>query len=200
MLIVPEKFILLATPRTGSRGLEKTFIGGISTQWDSNGEPRPREERAHHVHPDDVDEVAEKFVPGSSKLPKYTICRNPVSQLRSWYHHVNVNHTDRPPSLSEFVTFIKEADIAWYFTPTLNPYQYIATEILPYMRDGAISASTISQKTGALIKTEPPVIGASVGLSTTWLTEPKVIEAVNGRFKRDVDLFKRVVDAWASER
>lgn len=182
MLIVPERFILLATPRTGSRALEQTFIGGISTHGDAGGE--------HHVHPEDVNDVAEKLVPGSSTLPKYTVCRNPVDHLRSWYHHAR---KDSPKTLSGFVTFIKEADISWYFTPTLNPYQWVADEIFPYERNGRITAYRISHRTGAILKTEVPVIGASTGLQDTWLQSGEVLQAVNERFQNDVYLYRSLV-------
>lgn len=187
MLIVPERFVLLATPRTGSRALEQTFIGGISTHGDAGGE--------HHVHPEDVNDVAEKIAPGASKLPKYTVCRNPVDHLRSWYHHVNRN---TPVTLSGFLTFIREADISWYFTPSLNPYQTVADEIFPYERNGIITAYRISHRTGASIipKTEAPVIGASTGLNDTWLENAEVRQAVNERFQDDMYLYRSLVHKY----
>lgn len=97
--------------------------------------------------------------------------------------------------MSEFVTFIREADISWYFTPTLNPYQWVADEIFPYERNGVITAYRISHRTGAKVKpkTEAPVIGASIGLQDTWHQNEEVQRAVKERFQKDIDLYESLI-------
>jgi hypothetical protein len=178
VLIIPEKVIILATPRTGSRALEAAFSKGVKT-------------KEHHVHPEDIAAEAEKLVPGSSKLPKYTICRNPYLQTLSWYWHAVARHED--PSTNGLLKFIKDQHISWYFDQRLNPYHVVADKILPYDQDARATALAIYRATGAPVKKQVPLIGQSVGLQTTLLSDKAVLKAIEKRFPDDIELYSEVL-------
>lgn len=178
MLIIPEKAIILATPRTGSRALEAAFKKGVKT-------------KEHHVHPEDVEREAEVLVPGSSKLPKYTVCRNPYQQTLSWFYHAVLRH-DPMASTTGLLSFIKDTHISWYFDRRLNPYHMVADRILRYDRDGRATALAIYRQTGAEVKKSVPLIGQSTGLDDTWLNNKAVLKAIEERFPEDIELYGEV--------
>ncbi len=47
-----------------------------------------------------------------------------------------------------------------------------------------------------MIKTEAPVIGASVMLDDTWLSSQEVKDAVGARFEEDIKLYNEVCEQW----
>lgn len=80
MIVVPNKFVFLATPRTGSRATSEALLRKYPdaiTDYPSN----------HHDP-----------APDGNKLPVYTVIRHPVDQMLSWWYHVDVQHgSDRRP-------------------------------------------------------------------------------------------------------
>lgn len=85
MVIVPNSYTFVATPRTGSRSLSEAILaeksGAISDY--------PRD---HHLTPESV--------PKDYNI--YTVIRHPVSQLYSWYYHVE-KRNDTGVSFSKFI-------------------------------------------------------------------------------------------------
>ena len=72
MIVIPNKFVFLATPRTGSRAISEALIRKYPdaiTDYPSNH---------HDPAPDD------------NKLHVYTVIRHPVYQMLSWWAHVDV--------------------------------------------------------------------------------------------------------------
>jgi len=179
MLIIPDRVIILATPRTGSRALEAAFSGGTKT-------------KEHHVHPEDVLAEAERLVPGSSNLPKYTVCRNPYQQTLSWFYHAVLRHEPQA-DITGLLSFIKETHISWYFDQRLNPYHAVADKILPYDRDARATALAIYRATGAKAKKQVPLIGQSTGLDDAWLNSKDVLKAIEKRFPKDIELYSEVL-------
>lgn len=84
MLIVPDKFVLLATPRTGSRALAKALQ-----------EIYPEAKRTFfHPHPDDCAGLIAKCT--SATLPFVAVLRNPYDQALSMFyacHQYNDNRS-----------------------------------------------------------------------------------------------------------
>lgn len=171
-LVIPNKLILLATPRTGSRALEACFKEGRKT-------------KEHHVHPEDIPDV---------ECPKYTICRNPYQQALSWYWHVELRHGTEP-SVTGLLKFLKDQNISWYFSTRLNPYHGKVKDlrILRYDQDALATARVISQETGAKIVAEaPPRIGQRRGLDDSLLSNREVLKAIEARFPEDIELYAQV--------
>jgi hypothetical protein len=67
MIIVPDKFTYVFTPRTGSRATERAFLDHVPGAY--------RPSNYHHDHPDDLPQG----------LPVYATIRNPYDQVLSWY-------------------------------------------------------------------------------------------------------------------
>lgn len=181
MLVIPDHAIILATPRTGSRALESAFEG-------------LKPYREHHVHPEDIEERCEKLSKGSSKLPKFTVCRNPYLQVLSWYYHADAKHDPEKPTITGLLRFIKERNISWYFSSRLNPYhgEVKDLKILRYDRDALANALVISRLTGAEIKNPPRLIGQSVGFDDSLLNNREVLKAIEERFPEDIKLYDHI--------
>ena len=75
MIVIPDKFTFVATPRTGSRAISEALI----LKYPEAITDYPKD---HHTYPDAV----------PRDLPIYTVIRNPTSQLLSWWAHVDVRH------------------------------------------------------------------------------------------------------------
>ena len=176
-LVIPNKLILLATPRTGSRALEACFKEGRKT-------------KEHHVHPDDVASLLKV------ECPKYTVCRNPYQQVLSWYWHVELRHDPGGnPSVTGLLKFLKDQNISWYFSTRLNPYHGKVKDlrILRYDQDALATARVISQETGAkIVETAPPRIGQRHGLDDSLLSNREVLKAIEARFPEDIELYAQV--------
>lgn len=174
MLIVPDRFVLLATPRTGSRALEQAFEGIKS--------------KDHHVHPEDLEETCETLLEGSSKLPKYTVTRNPYQHALSWYWHAEARHSTTP-SVTGMCQFLKDRHISWYFSNRLNPYHAVADRILRYESNGDVTALAISLETGATIQKNTPRIGQRATSLDFLLSSREVLKAIEARFPEDIEFY-----------
>lgn len=127
MVIVPDKFTFVATPRTGSRALAEALI----KQYPQSVTDYPRD---HHT---DVSMVPADY-------PIYTVIREPVSHLISWYYHVDARHKNNKRS---FDSFVKEYDSPQYFCRynkyILNPYAEIADNLFVYERGLQLAANAM---------------------------------------------------------
>lgn len=112
MLVAKNRFIFLATPRTGSRAL----ISALGTLKDT------RKAKTHHVHPEDVATEAESLYAGSKSLPIVTIIRNPYHQMLSWFGHAVLRNDASKATSHDFASFIKTYMNSWLLADRLNPY------------------------------------------------------------------------------
>ena len=110
MVIIPNKFVFLATPRTGSRAVSEALIRKYPdaiTDYPSNH---------HDPAPDD------------NTLPIYTVIRNPFDQILSWHSHVN-------PGCG-LLEFARTYENVMFFPKhekyRLNIHANQATEFIPY--------------------------------------------------------------------
>lgn len=101
-----SKFIFVATPRAASKSVVKALVksGGLFVGF-------------HHDVPDQV--------PKNKKWPIYAICRDPRTQMESWFKHTYYRH--KMPFKS-FLKFYSEG----FYIPNLNPYKYIADKIFRF--------------------------------------------------------------------
>ena len=176
-MVVTSEYLLLATPRTGSRALAKAVM-----TWDSTA----IEIAAHHPKPD----MVLKYWNGSK--PFYTIIRDPAEQVLSWYYHVK-DFTISPTQ------FAQTYSNGWLFGNVwgdevrgkqaracgLNIYEEtLGVPVQKFLyKDGLHSAL----ETLGLLGKQAPVIGDS-RVDRTLLTDD-FRSVVYNRFPKDVDLF-----------
>jgi hypothetical protein len=174
MILVPQKFVFLATPRTASRTLKEM----IRTTHDET-----KESREHHIHPEDIF----RDFPEARDIPRYALIREPYDQVLSWFHHAIVRHDRAAETAGQFKHFIRTGAFSWYFHDTLNPYNEVA-ELLPYQR-GVLKAYEY-MATKPYHKKKAPV----VGLRPRTLSNAKMLNEENRalieeRFPRDIELW-----------
>jgi hypothetical protein len=175
VILVPDKFVFLATPRTASR----TYVEMIRGTFDESVESDD-----HHIHPEDL------FTdfPEARDLPRYTIIREPYDQVLSWFHHAIVRHEREAERPDRLLDFIRTASISWFFSTTLNPYDEVA-ELLPFQRGVLRNYETMAQKT--YHKKRAPIVGLRPRvLSNAKMLTDEVIKAIDERFPKDIELWK----------
>lgn len=110
MVIVPESYTFVATPRTGSRSISEAILA----ERDGAISDYPRN---HHVLPESV----------PRDYHVYTVIRHPVAQLYSWYYHVVKRNGGKLP----FSRFIREYNNPQFLDRDtkypLNMYAEVAT-------------------------------------------------------------------------
>lgn len=192
MVIVPHKFIFLATPRTGSRAIRDALLklpGAVESQ-------------EHHVHPEDVAYTADKLLEGSSELPLYSVIRDPYEQVRSMFYHVEMRHKLKldphyQPSSRELAewarTYGAEHNTPWWFAPSLYPYKDCSDEIFVYEPNLQLVLDAICDTGGQdwIPAVEP--VGLSAGVPS-GLINAEVREAVNDRFRADIEFFNSLFE------
>lgn len=188
MVVVPGKFIFLATPRTGSRAVKEALLKYA---------PGAVESREHHTHPGDIDSTAEKLLEGSSDLPRFSVIRDPYDQARSMFYHAHVRHmpTGTDPTSNDFIKWLGEFGVGkganpWWFNTTLYPYKDHSDRIFEYWRH---LVRTIFAAGGLC---QPPGIdwvGASKGAPENLMNE-QARAAVDERFGDDVEFFNTVFE------
>ena len=119
MIVIPNKFIFLATPRTGSRAISEALIRKYPqaiSEYPTN----------HHGQPAET-----------NKLRKYSVVRNPVDQILSWWSHNTVNRhiiIEQTP-LEWAQTFDNVMYFARFEKYVLNMHAEITDHFLPYTDD-----------------------------------------------------------------
>ena len=118
MVIIPSGLTFVATPRTASRAITEALL----SRYPDAISDYPKD---HHMWPDSV----------PRDYPIYTVLRNPVYQMISWWHHVDVRHGSKRGVLQ----FAQEYDNIMFMPRheeySLNIYAEIADHFLPYHRD-----------------------------------------------------------------
>ncbi len=138
-MVVTERFVYLATPRTASRSVEQAVL--------SSSETVVYKSKQHHAP---VPEVTEKLRQHEGK-PVYTVVREPTRQALSWYYHAK-GHLSR-----DFTDFIKKYKNGWLFGNHVNIYLNVPdTKItfLPFEH----GINTVLEYMG-LSNTDAPFIG-----------------------------------------
>ncbi len=175
MVIVPDRFIFLETPRTASRSVAVTIEESVRFAKRSN---------CRHVKPEDV--------PRETGLPIWTFTREPVSHLYSWYKYglenndFSVFNEDRSKILT-FPQFVaKEFCPLQGFEPNcLNIYYGVANHFWPL--EWGLSAFFL--KLGIKPKNKH-FIGEIKGLQSTPFVDRDLFQA---KFKRDTELYSVAV-------
>jgi len=178
MIVVPNKFIFLATPRTGSQAIAAAL----------RQVPGSVESKIHHVEPEQIDNTAEELAPGSSTLPRYTIARDPYTQMVSWYYHFYLRNTENVPQEESFIQFVTERQIHWLFGDRLNPYHEAADEVFLYEPDLQFVVQEMCDL--ADVFPAPVVIPKDVSPPGIGVVlTPASREAINVRYPRDVEYY-----------
>lgn len=182
MVIIPNKFIYLATPRTGSRAIAAALMSIREA----------RETPEHHIHPQDIDKNANYLLPGSEELPTITVIRDPYEQVLSVFHHVFTRHlTGRDATEADLLRFIKEAKVAWWFADRLYPYHAVADVTFQYQPHLQHTMNEIAYEMGLYPCPVVGMVGVTKNRQTHLLTSP-VKEKIDERFPDDVQLYKEV--------
>lgn len=178
MIYVPDKFMLVATPRTGSRSLKEMIRLSF-------GESRETEQ--HHPHPEDL---KEEFPRELDELPVYSLLRNPYEQTLSWFHHVVVRHSPEKETPEEFIRFITTGSISWFFQDYLNPYFSLVTRLLLF-DDGHLH--NFERMAGREYEGQELIIGQSTmnQLDDEMIT-PRAKQLIEQRFEQDVYLWQAI--------
>ena len=118
MIIIPDKFVFLATPRTASRALAEALI----RKYPNAITEYPR----HHHDPP----------PDNNELPCYAVIRNPFDQIMSWHSHINDPAKTRPENRQSLLDFAKTYENVMFF-PKYNKYRLnihaeVADKLIPY--------------------------------------------------------------------
>ena len=116
MIIVPDKFVFLATPRTASRAISEALI----RKYPNAITEYPR---FHHYPP-----------PDDNELPVYAVIRNPFDQILSWHNHVNRSHSvENKISPVQFAsTYENVMHLPKYNKYRLNIHADIADKLIEY--------------------------------------------------------------------
>lgn len=116
MVIVPDKFVFLATPRTASRAITEALL----KKYPNAISEYPR----NHHDP----------APDTNELPVYTVIRNPYDQLLSWYSHVVMKRDPKNrQSVFEFAsTYENPMFFPKYNKYRLNIHAEQADKFIPY--------------------------------------------------------------------
>jgi hypothetical protein len=192
MLIVPGKFIFLATPRTGSR----TIVKALKFRF-----PEALETKEHHVHPEDVRATEKELLSGTSTkaktapLPMCTVLRDPYRQSLSWYYLLR----KEPPERSEenFADCLKTCGASWYFYDRLYPYSHDpsadVTNVM-YEEDLMKTYNRIMSIFGLKPEfgKEFPEIGRTH--PSLELLTPRTRGLINERFKTDISVYRDLVN------
>ena len=117
MIVIPNKFTFVATPRTGSRAISEALIRKYPdaiTEYPND----------HHAAPDSV----------PTDLPIYTVLRNPLDQLLSWWAHVDLRHNSWRGPIDFALEYENVMYLPKYDKFRLNIYGDVATVFMPYDR------------------------------------------------------------------
>ena len=164
MVIIPNRFTFVATPRTGSRAITEALkrVDGAEAS------------RMHHVPWQDVPLTTRPIV---------TVHRDPYNQTLSWYYHAIVRQGEEPTEAS-MLEFVKNYDIGWTFHDRLYIYAPIVDMVYWY-EDGL---ETMMYDLG-LERFKVQHIGRS-NSDKSLLTKP-VLAAIKQRFPQDVQDFEQ---------
>lgn len=176
MVIIPHKLIYLATPRTGSRALSAAFAQVAGA----------KEFKLHHVRPEDIDLSAEALIPGSSALRRCTVIRDPYTQSLSVFYHVCTRHMgNKTPTPEEFLRFLDETRISWWFDDRLYPYHEAADDVFLYEPDLQFTMQEIADHYDIFPCPIVQRIGTTRSPHPSLLT-PEAREKINARFPEDI--------------
>ena len=172
-MVVTERFVYLATPRTASRSIEQAVL--------ASEERVLYKSKKHHAGAREVAEILRKH----RGKPVYTVVRDPVRQALSWYYHCKASqHTT-------FIEFIKNYTNGWLFGGKLNIYLDVPDANITFvpLHQGA---NKVLEHMG-LPNTESPHIGRTPASERACL--PQEEEAVYLRFGRfDFPLYELAKD------
>lgn len=182
MIIVPGEYILLATPRTGSRALVDAFLAADVGAVVGYG---------HHTWPDEYSEY-QRTIP--RRLDTYTMLREPFAQWVSWYTHSRMYKT------MDFLTFTKtwtnqfiNDDAAKYpeegLRSSMNIYKDMVDEFFLYEDGLDAVVSSLTGNGNILIPKLGGTQAHKVDADQLW-SIPEVPSAFITRFKQDVVLYK----------
>lgn len=166
MVILPSGLTFVATPRTGSRAISEALL----RKHEDAISDYPQD---HHMWPESVPQ----------DYTIYTVIRNPVDQMISWWNHVDV----RAKSKRRVVQFAKEYSNVMFLPADgkyrLNIYGEIADIFMPYDSKLQIVAKTL--------KLDDLQV---VGKSKVKVTKAERIELsnyLNHAFAPDVELWNK---------
>lgn len=178
MILVPGKFLFLATPRTASRSLKEMVRQNCKDT---------KETLEHHVHPEDI---FSEF-PEARDVPIFTVVREPYDHALSWFYHAVVRNAPQRENTRDFLTFLRTMFISWYFSDRLNVYAEVATHFLPYQA-GVVSA--YETMTGHAFEGKAPVIGLRPRTKpVSKMLTPFTERAVRQRFPQDIELWQALL-------
>jgi hypothetical protein len=125
MIIVPDRYTFVATPRTASRAIVEALL----RRYPKSITSYPKD---HHIDPE--------YVP--KDYPIYTVIREPLSHIMSWWYHVDYrNKVDRNP-LQFAQQYRHPVYIDQYRKYKLNPYAEIADRFFVYETELPILETT----------------------------------------------------------
>ena len=121
MIMVPDKFVFLASPRTGSRSMKNAIRDHYSDTY-------LLETREHHIHPADV------FTdfPKAWEVPFYSVFREPMDLMLSWFYHAVVRNSPQRETPGQFMKFLQKGKVSWFLNDTMYPYAGLTTHPLVF--------------------------------------------------------------------
>jgi len=129
MIVVPGKFIYVGSPRSGSHYISDVLCAHF---------PEARRSQEHHAFIADV--LNAKRMNGN--LPVYTVVRDPVKQLFSFYWNSLHKYPDRivTTTFEEFIEGRKPQNVPYRkaidFPPgALCTYRHVADKFFPFEKD-----------------------------------------------------------------
>jgi len=186
VVIVPDRFIFLETPRTASRSVAVTMEESVRFAKRSG---------CRHVKP--------KAVPRETGLPIWTITRNPIMHLYSWYKYgcegkaFYVFNSDR----SRILRFSEFADrefspLSGFEPDCLNIYRDVADHFWPLEHGLSLFYEQlgITPKNTHFIGEIKDMNGFAEVCSST---QDLHIGKFTDRFKRDIALWHTTIAAMA---
>lgn len=183
MLIIPDHFILTATPRTGSRALIDAFKRSIMSEKTDY----------HHQHPEDVQSLAT-----ASGLPIVSICRSPYRQLRSLYAHAILRTTPKGSTPDTFEDFLRDFNLSFFYDGRLNPYHAISDAIYLFdEKDLRSTADRIAQdfldpERALMVKHNLVQVGGTFGKPNVLNEETRSF--IRDRYPDDYALYRSCVE------
>ena len=190
MIIVPGKFIFVGSPRSGSHfisdGLQAAFPDAIRT-------------KEHHSFIRDV--LLERSLRGN--LPIYSICREPVNWVFSFYYNLFRKYEDIPitTTFTQFIEGKKPQNVQYNRATDFPPghlctYQNVTTKYFPFEKNFKRFFDFIGVDVDALIAN---------GLKASRQPEPEYLErrasiSVSDRllvekyFKKDLSIYKAALN------
>jgi len=167
MVIIPNKFIFTATPRTGSRAISEALL----RKYPEALSDYPSK---HHDHPTT-----------NLELPVYTVIRNPLDQLLSWWAHVDI----RAGSPRRPLQFAEEYEnvmfLPKYEKYRLNIHADIADKFLLY-------SNNMYHITKELDIHDLVRVGRSPSIPATNTEKAELKEYIESEFAADLALWSKV--------